>query len=177
MKTINCTAAIAVLAIAVGIPSADASDLSQMFRALQATRHTSAPTVTPAAPAVRRPAPAGSQLLLGAWLSDAEGRVLVSGTVPGSPASQALQPGDVLCRIRIAGGPTRSLRTLNQFEYAKRQIGPHRQSVLEVYRPGVGMVPMNVTFETDGGLASVALSTPPSNESSAAAEGEGLVNR
>jgi hypothetical protein len=174
MKTIISTTALAAVALTFAAPSADASDLSQMFRALQATQQTSVPAVAPTAP---RPAPAAPQLLLGAWLSDSEGRLQVASTVPGSPASQTLQPGDVLCRISVAGGPTRTVRTLNQFEYAKRQIGPNRQSVLEIYRPGVGMVPMNVTFETAGGLANVALSSPQPNNSSAAAEGEGLVSR
>lgn len=175
MKTIlSAAATIAVLAITTGTPSADASDLSQMFRVLEATQHTSAPA---AGTSVPLPASAASRLLLGAWLTDCEGKLRVSGTVPGSPASQTLQPGDVLCRISVAGGRTLGLRTLHQFEYAKHQIGPHRQSALEVHRPGVGMILMNVTFETDGGMASVALNSPRPADLPAAAEGEGLVSR
>jgi hypothetical protein len=172
MKTIVCTTALTAVALAFAAPSAHASDLSQMFRMLEATQHTSVP-----AAAAQPPAQPTPRLLLGAWLSDSDGRLQVSGTLPGSPASQTLQPGDVLCRISVAGGPARTVRTLNQFEYAKRQIGPQRQCLLDVYRPGVGMIPMNVTFATDGGLADVALVDPPSADAPAAAQGNGIVSR
>lgn len=175
MKTILCTAAVAVLAVAPGTRSADASDLSQMFRALEATGHTTTPAVGKAAQA---PASRTPTLLLGAWMTDTEGQLQVSRTVPDSPASQTLAPGDVLCQISVPGGPARSLRTLHQFEYAKRQIGPDRRCVLEVYRPGVGIIPMDVTFaDAPGGLADVALSRPLPRVPASAADGEGLVRR
>jgi hypothetical protein len=174
MKTLLSSTAFAVVALAIGTPLTHASDLSEMFRMLETTQHTSA---LAAAPTAQGSAPAVPRMLLGAWLSDFEGRLQVSGTVPGSPASQMLQPGDVLCRISIAGSRSHTLRTLHQFEYAKRQIGPQRQCLLDVYRPGVGMIPMNITFETGGELASVALANPVPADAPPAAQGNGLAAR
>jgi len=117
--------------------------------------------------------------MLGAWLTDVDGRLTVSKTIPGSPASQTLEPGDVLYRITAADGRIRTLRTLHQFEYAKRQIGPNHQSLLEVYRPGVGVIPMSVTFASaPGELADLALSHPqPAVPAAGREDAQGLVSR
>jgi hypothetical protein len=174
MKTFIPTAAVAFLAIVIASPSSDASDLSQLFQRLEATQHISTPgaSVTPSAVA-----PVAPRLLLGAWLTDVEGKLQVTGTVPGSPASQSLQAGDVLYRITTPEGRTQTLRTMNQFEYAKRQAGPNRPIVLQVYRPGVGVIPMEVTFATQGGLATVALSQPVPSGPTPTADPQGLVSR
>jgi hypothetical protein len=173
MKTIAPTAVLAIFAVVTGSPNANASDLSQLFQRLEMTQPISAPAVQPAPAA----APVAPRLLLGAWLTDFEGKVRVSGTIPGSPASQTLQAGDVLYRITTPDGRTQTLQTMNQFEYAKRQAGPNQLIVLEVYRPGMGVIPMDVTFEaTEGGLANVALSMPvPSVPGQT--DSQGLVSR
>lgn len=162
MKTILSSSALTVFALILTGPSAHASDLSQLFRALEFTQQTAAPAASPtpaAAPAPSRAA-AAPRLLLGAWLSDTNGTLQVTGTVADSPASRTLQPGDVLRQITIPEGRVCSLKTLNQFEHAKRQIGPQRTSLLEVYRPGVGTMSMEVTFESEGGLAGIVMTAP-----------------
>lgn len=172
MKIIVSAAAVALLITAAR--TGYASDLSFAFQLLETANPS---TGSPAPTTPQPPAAAPSRLLLGAWLTDVEGNLQVSETLPGSPAAQTLQPGDVLCRI-TATGRSRTLRTLHQFEYAKREIGPNRQSVLDVYRPGVGMIPMHVTFAAaPGGLAEIAYIRPQPNDPAAAAERQGLVRR
>lgn len=130
--------------------TSEASDLSFAFTALRTANHTFTPHAaarrsvpTPAALAAEAVEP---KLLLGAYLNGIEGGLQVTGTVPGSPASQSLRSGDVIRSIAVMGQPTRKLETVNQLEYAKRAIGPNRQVLLEVIRPGIGVTHLPVTF-------------------------------
>lgn len=141
MKTQLLTAAFATTLLMTLAAKADASDLSLTFSSLQSALQFDPP------PLERdQRLPRTQPLILGAYFEDVEVGLKVTGTVSASPADKVLQPGDVVCRIAALGQPTRTIETLNQLEYAKRAIGPNRQAVLQVYRPGLGTQFVPVTF-------------------------------
>ena len=149
------TAALAACLFFTAGQTVEASDLQFALSALQSTKQTYSHRTPVRQQVVNTESakPAAPQLLLGAYLEDIEGGLQVKSTLPGSPASQVLKPGDVLRRVSVLGQPTRKLDTLHQFEYAKQEIGPNRQAALEIVRPGQGTDYVWVTFRTAGQLA------------------------
>lgn len=163
MKTQLLSAAIASTLILSGAQTSQASDLSFAFTTLEAAQQSYTPhAASRLAKAELQSQPAAPRLLLGVYLTDVEAGLQVERTVAGSPASNALREGDIIRRISAMGQPVRILNTINQLEYAKQAIGPDRQAVLEVYRPGEGTQFIFVTLHTAGELAEMAQATTQS---------------
>ena len=119
MKTQLLAAVVASLILAA-TQTANASDLSFAFSSLQSSRQMYTPRARARQQVAATPPPISEsfepKLILGAYLSDVEGGLQVTRTVPGSPASTMLKPGDVLRRIAAIGQPVRSLNTMTQLE-------------------------------------------------------------
>lgn len=145
-------AVVATTLLLTSTAAVEANDLRFAFRKLLTTRssETRVTSLADASEAAlhRHPAAVDSALRLGAYLEETDGGLHVTGTLPGSPARDALRPGDIIRRIAIAGQPPRQLNTLLKFEYAKRDLGPDRRAALEVLRPGHGTRYVWVTFRT-----------------------------
>jgi hypothetical protein len=164
MKTIAPAFAVAVL-VAGNLPL-QASDLSFAFAALSAnSRFTSANVQQGAMAGAAMPAPTPRTVvapqptpIFGAYLSEGEAGLEVARVIPGSPASGAVQPGDIIRTITVLGRPARKLATMNQFEYARREVGEKRPAVLEVYRPGIGSLHVWASFESSGDVVSTPVS-------------------
>lgn len=92
-----------------------------------------------------------SGLLLGIYAYPNQYGLSVTGTIPGYSARGRLFPGDVLKRVTTDGFNIYPTRSHHQFELAKNMIGPYQTASLEVFRPGVGMVYLWVTFTPVGG--------------------------
>jgi hypothetical protein len=147
LLTLAVTASL-MFTTAQGLP---ASDLSFAFTSLNSATRTPAVATGP-----QVSEPTNPRLLLGAFLTDVNGQLQVSRTVAGSTASRVLNGGDILRAITIAGEPTQHLHTRNQLDHATRKLGPKRQAVLEIDRPGTGTQQVQVTFHTADELARFA---------------------
>lgn len=99
------------------------------------------------------PAQAGpsSGMLLGVYAFENWQGLRVTGTIPGYSADGRLFANDILLRATTDGVNIYSIRTHQQIEWAKDQIGPNTPAAIEVWRPGVGTIYFWVEFMPVGG--------------------------
>lgn len=87
-----------------------------------------------------------SGMLLGIYASPQYGGLGVRGFIPGYSAQTVLQQGDTLMRATTDGVTMYPIRSLYDMENMKSAVGANVDTALEVYRPGVGMEYVWVTF-------------------------------
>ncbi len=92
-----------------------------------------------------------SGMLLGVYAQTTQGGLTITDTIPGYSAAGRLFAGDILLQATAAGMPTFSIRSHQDMENAKSQIGPFREAAIEFFRPGVGNQYAWVTFKPIGG--------------------------
>ena len=97
-----------------------------------------------------------SGMLLGIYAFPNYQGLRVTRTMPEYSAHGKLFRNDVLTRVTADGVNVFTTRSMDQFEYAKDQIGPNTPASLEVFRPGVGYIYLWVEFIPVGGEIGVA---------------------
>jgi hypothetical protein len=105
-----------------------------------------------------------SGMLLGVYAFENHMGLRVTGTIPGYSAEGRLYANDVLTRATVDGVHVYSIRTRNEIEWAKDQIGPYTPAAIEVWRPGVGTIYFWVEFQPVGGGAAYAQSNGASRQ-------------
>jgi hypothetical protein len=88
-----------------------------------------------------------SGMLLGVYVFENQYGLRVTGTIPGYSAEGRLFPGDVLMQATTDGQTMYSIRTRQEIEWAKDQIGPFTPAAIEVWRPNQGLLYFWVTFQ------------------------------
>jgi hypothetical protein len=128
-----------------------------MTKSLFAALAAAALLVSFAAPRAQAQTPA-SGMLLGVYVFENQYGLRVTGTIPGYSAEGRLFPGDVLMQATTDGQTMYSIRTRQEIEWAKDQIGPYTPAAIEVWRPSQGMMYFWVTFQpVDVGPAAAAM--------------------
>ena len=120
-------------------------------------------TATFVASVAQAQSPPPSGMLLGVYCFENQTGLRVTGTIPGYSAEGRLFASDVLMQATTDGMNVYSIRTRQQIEWAKDQIGPFTPAAIEVWRPGVGTVYFWVEFHPVGGgpaAAAVASGAP-----------------
>lgn len=92
-----------------------------------------------------------SGMLLGVYANTTPQGLEIQQTIPGYSAEGRLLPGDVLLQATAEGMPTFSIRSHDEIEHAKSQIGPYREAAIEFFRPSTGLMYAWVTFKPVGG--------------------------
>lgn len=94
-----------------------------------------------------------SGMLLGVYARTSHEGLKITSTIPGYSAEGRLFAGDILLKATAEGMPTFVLRSHQDMENAKSQIGPFREAAIEFFRPGAGTMYAWVTFMPIGGGA------------------------
>ena len=106
--------------------------------------------VTFVADVARAQSPPASGMLLGVYVFENQTGLRVTGTIPGYSAEGRLFANDVLMQATPDGVNIYSIRTRQEIEWAKDQIGPYTPAAIEVWRPGVGTIYFWVEFHPVG---------------------------
>jgi hypothetical protein len=92
-----------------------------------------------------------SGMLLGVYAFENWQGLRVTGTIPGYSAHGRLFPNDVLLQATTDGVDVYCIKTMDEIECAKDQIGPNMPAAIEFFRPGVGLMYAWVEFQPIGG--------------------------
>lgn len=92
-----------------------------------------------------------SGMLLGVYAFENWQGLRVTDTIPGYSAHGRLFANDVLLQATTDGVDVYCIKTMDEIEWAKDQIGPSTPAAIEFYRPGVGLTYAWVEFQPIGG--------------------------
>jgi hypothetical protein len=90
-------------------------------------------------------------MLLGVYAFENWQGLRVTDTIPGYSAHGRLFANDVLLQATTDGVNVYCIKTMDEIEWAKDQIGPNTPAAIEFYRPGVGLTYAWVEFQPIGG--------------------------
>lgn len=92
-----------------------------------------------------------SGMLLGVYAFENWQGLRVTDTIPGYSAHGRLFANDVLLQATTDGVNIYCIKTMDEIEWAKDQIGPNTPAAIEFFRPGVGTMYAWVEFQPIGG--------------------------